>query len=180
MPTQSEAIEIYLRAKDENRPHLMKRAFSENANLEVVVNTGTISFPPFSSGLDAITKVLVHDFGKTNVNVYTLCAASPPNGNDNKFSCNWLVGMSVKESGAVRVGCGRYDWFFQPSDSGLVERLKITIEIMQVLSPAELRPVMNWLSALPYPWCASDEVIMDMPAVAELEPIADYFKRSRV
>jgi hypothetical protein len=57
VPTRSEGIQTYLRAKDENRPHLMKLVFAETAKLEMTVETGAISFPPLTSGVDAITQV---------------------------------------------------------------------------------------------------------------------------
>jgi hypothetical protein len=44
MQSGSESIAIYIRAKDGNRPHLMRSAFAEDATLEMVVNTGRSSF----------------------------------------------------------------------------------------------------------------------------------------
>ena len=44
--TAKEAIEYYLRAKDENLPWLMESAFAASATLEVIVNAGTLAFPP--------------------------------------------------------------------------------------------------------------------------------------
>ena len=76
MPSIREAVEIYIRAKDENRPYLMERAFAENATLEMVVNSGTISFPPISIGLESISNVLVRRFAQTYENVHTFCLAS--------------------------------------------------------------------------------------------------------
>ena len=105
--TAPELIATYIRAKDSNRPHLMSAAFAPDASLEMVVNAGTISFPPHAAGLDAITDVLVSRFGQTFENVYTFCLCSPPYSHPSTFSCAWLVGMSPKEGGAVRVGCGR-------------------------------------------------------------------------
>ena len=43
MPSPIEAISTYFHAKDGNRPHLMRRAFAEKAQLEMVVNTDAIS-----------------------------------------------------------------------------------------------------------------------------------------
>ena len=126
MPSVQESVEIYIRAKDENRPYLMERAFAENATLEMVVNSGTISFPPISIGLQSISDVLVRRFAQTYENVHTFCLASPPRNHEVKFSCDWLVGMSEKESRRVRVGCGRYDWLFQSQGQRLVEQLTIT------------------------------------------------------
>ena len=171
MPTRSDIIRTYIRAKDENRPHLMISAFAETATLDMVVKTGAIAFPPVCDGINAITRVLVQDFGKTFENVYTFCLARPPEGNDATFSCRWLVGMSAKDDGAVRIGCGRYDWQFETRDPGLVEKLTITIESMLTLSPDGLRPAMNWLSSLPYPWCLAEEAIGGMPHLEGLEAV---------
>ncbi len=177
MPTPSQAIQSYIRAKDAGRPHLMKRAFTPSANLEVVVETGTISFPPVSKGIDAITKILVRDFGQSYENIYTFCLARPPADDANLYSCGWLVGFSEKNSGAVRLGCGYYDWSFAIDDSSLVAKLKITIKFMLVLTPDSLYPVMQWLSALPYPWCSPTEALNGMPKLAEIKSVADFIHR---
>jgi hypothetical protein len=109
--TAQEAVETYIRAKDQNRPYLMERAFAEIATLEMVVNTGTISFPPISNGLGSISDVLVRRFAQTYENVHTFCLAPPPHDDRNRYSCDWLVGMSEKEVGpcvlvvAAMTGC---------------------------------------------------------------------------
>ena len=72
------SVEVYIRAKDENRPELMRRAFAEDATLEMVVNSGAISFPPFTEGVGSITDVLVTRFNETFENVRTFCLANPP------------------------------------------------------------------------------------------------------
>jgi hypothetical protein len=171
MPSPQEAVETYVRAKDENRPYLMERAFAQDVALEMIVESGTISFPPISSGFESVCDVLVRRFGQMYENVHTFCLASPPKEHQHIFSCGWLVGMSEKESRAVRVGCGRYDWLFQPDAPYLVSKLTITIEQMQSLSPMRLAPVMRWLNQLPYPWCSPQDVTGSMPALEELQPI---------
>jgi len=45
MSTPSNAVRNYILAKDGNRPFLMRQAFAEDAELEMVVNTDAISFP---------------------------------------------------------------------------------------------------------------------------------------
>src|SRR5260370_41926684 len=107
-------VGAYIRAKDENRPYLMERAFAENAILEMVVNSGTISFPPISNGLRSISDVLVRRFAQTFENVHTFCLAPPPRDDAVGFSCDWLVGMSEKDSRSVRVGFGQFDWVLPP------------------------------------------------------------------
>lgn len=58
MPTSAQAFEHYILAKDTNRPHLLRRAFTRDASLEMIVHTETISFPPRVEGRDGIAEVL--------------------------------------------------------------------------------------------------------------------------
>lgn len=103
--------------------------------------------------------------------------ASPPDGPRPSFSCDWLVGMSEKGSGAVRIGCGRYDWSFRPPALVLVGNLRITIELMQSL-PAHACPgVMAWLAQLPYPWCKAEAALESMPRLEALRAVADHLAR---
>jgi len=60
-PTLAERIETYLRAKDENRPYLMRHAFADTATLQLTAPTGSIAFPASSDGIGAITDVLDAD-----------------------------------------------------------------------------------------------------------------------
>jgi hypothetical protein len=170
-------VAVYIRAKDENLPELMRRAFAEDATLEMVVNSGAISFPPFTEGVGSITDVLVTRFNQTFENVRTFCLANPPKPDSTAFSCAWLVGMSEKETGAVRVGCGRYDWSFHAQGLRLANRLRITIEEMEMLPPQDLAAVMNWLSKLPYPWCNSQLALHGAPHVERLEPIVRFLRK---
>jgi hypothetical protein len=114
--TPESVLRTYFHAKDENRPHLMAQVFSETARLETIVKTGAITFPPVATGLAAITDNLVRNFGHTYENVYSFYLARPQPGlHANTFSCDWLVGMSAKHDGGVRVGCG-HDWHFSPTN----------------------------------------------------------------
>ena len=170
-------LRTYFHAKDENRPHLMSAVFSRSARLEMVVKAGTISFPPASRGVAEITDVLVRRFAQTYENVYSFYLCDPPPATPS-FSCDWLVGMSDKANGAARVGCGRYDWSFEPAPACLADRLVITIEAMPVLAPAELPSVLAWLTALPYPWCAADSALASAPHLAALGPVLRYIARA--
>jgi hypothetical protein len=173
-----ELVETYIRAKDENRPYLMERAFAENARLVTVVNSGTITFPPIVNGRQSISDVLVRRFAQTFENVHTFCLAPPPRNDTVDFSCNWLVGMSEKDNRMVRIGCGRYNWSFSPQGPRLVERLKITIDLMRSLDPACLASVMPWISRLPYPWCTAQDALRDAPGIDELQPVWQYLRDS--
>jgi hypothetical protein len=160
MTARARAIETYIRAKDENRPHLLPKAFAEGATVRMHVHTAAISFPPILSGLDAIADALVRRFGQTYENVYTFCLSAPPDDGHRRFSCRWLVAMSDKQTGMVRVGAGLYDWDI-PHDR--IEELQITITAMQILDSRSLHPVMNWLSGLPYPWCPAEVALRSVP-----------------
>jgi hypothetical protein len=172
-----DAIVSYIRAKDENRPHLARFAFADAAILNMVVKTDAISFPPDASGRDAITDVLVRGFGQTYENVRTFCLSSPPEREHTSFSCGWLVGMSAKENRIVRVGCGRYDWLFDAQSPHLAKKLTITIEVMQLLPADTLFPVMGWLDQLPYPWCSRQAASERVPALEALGPVRYWLSR---
>jgi hypothetical protein len=79
----------------------MRHAFAEAATLNIIVKTGAISFPPLSKGIEAITEVLVRRFAQSYENVFTFCLEDPPRDDARSFSCNWMVGMSERETGAV-------------------------------------------------------------------------------
>jgi hypothetical protein len=87
--------------------------------------------------------------------------------------------MSEKESGRVRVGCGRYDWQFQPEEPHLADRLVITIEAMQVLPLDLFAPVFRWLTELPYPWCSVQTLLATAPAISDLDPVFGYVGRHK-
>lgn len=179
MKTPSASIAAYLHAKDGNRPHLLAQAFTDDALLQVTVHTGAISFPPVSRGRDAIGEVLVRRFGQSYENVYTFCLGSPPQAGAQVFCCDWLVAMTEKDSRAVRVGCGRYDWCFSPP-SCLAESLSITIANMQTLPASHTDEVMDWVTGLPYPWCPASTALRGAPDIQHLAPVLGYIGRSQI
>lgn len=176
MISPADAVETYILAKDGNRPFLMQRAFAANAELEMVVKTDAISFPSTARGVKAIADVLVHRFGIDYENVYTVCLSRPSDADRRNFSCHWLVGMSAKSDGKVRVGAGRYGWTF--GWDGLVEKLVITIDVMNMFPATELAATMNWLSRLPYPWCTPGDVLDGMPKAEGFAAIEAYVKQA--
>lgn len=154
----------------------MRQAFDDAATLNVVVKSDAISFPSNVSGRQAITEVLVSEFGRTYENVRTFCFSSPPLGDRPTFSCDWLVGLSAKESHLVRVGCGRYDWIFRSRHPHLATKLTITIEVMELLPSDALLPVMSWFDQLPYPWCWKQTACEYAPALAGLDPVRQWLR----
>ncbi|MEH6579588.1 MAG: hypothetical protein V7731_21230 [Amphritea sp.] len=164
-------VRSYIRAKDENRPHLMGKVFTDSATLEMVLNTDNISFPAITSGVEAITDVLVRQFSQTYENVYTYCLLDSSENSKDELSFRWLVGMNERESGSVRVGCGRYNWHFNNQAYTLVDHLIITIEEMAVLPPESIGQIMDWFDTLPYPYCESKMMDEHMPDIDLLNTI---------
>jgi hypothetical protein len=165
----------YFRAKDENRPDLMRNVFCEDATLKTCVKAASIVFPEVSQGCTAITDVLIRQFRQSYENVRSFYLDRPA-AVTAEFSCRWLVGMSERASGNVRVGCGRYDWTFQPAPPRLATNLLITIEGMQVLPPANLAAVRAWLRQLDYPWSSARAVVAAAPAIKLLDPVMHYLR----
>lgn len=174
-PSPTRAIEHYILAKDGNRPDLLRQSFTPEATLEMTVLTEAISFPALVSGRPGIADVLVRRFGQTYENVYTFCLGEPPQADASAHTCKWLVGMSVKETGALRVGCGEYQWRFD-AKSGRVAHLSITIEQMQVCDADDLEPLMNWLQGLDYPWCTAGDALATAPDIEGISAVIDYLE----
>jgi hypothetical protein len=170
----TDAISTYILAKDGNRPQLMKEAFAGDCELEMAVKTDAISFPSSAKGLEEVTRVLVTNFGDQYENVHTFCLSRPSSDYLPHFHCDWLVGMSAKQEGAIRVGCGRYNWHFSSGDDRRVRKLAIDIEVMCVLSVETSEPIMRWLAALPYPWCSNIQAYRSIPAIEALRPIKSF------
>jgi hypothetical protein len=174
-----EAVSAYFYAKDCNRPFLMRLAFTEDVQLQIIVNTEAISFPSSAQGLAEVEEVLGRRFSNDFENVYTFCLARPTKANRHHFPCHWLVGMSAKNNGAIRVGSGRYDWYFTSDAKCLVRKLIITIDVMQIFPQQELDQIMGWITGLPYPWCTSEEALLRMPRLEGMAIVRDYLKDVR-
>ena len=168
--TPQDRITTYILAKDGNRPHLLDAAFAPDATLAMLVKTDAISFPDQVRGRAAIADTLVTQFNKRYENIYTFCVGEPPRA-DRRFVCGWLVCMTEKDSGLLRVGYGRYDWVFAADDGGRVARLAIEIEAMSVLPAETSASVLGWAVALPYPWCPAARLRQGAEAVPVLAPL---------
>jgi hypothetical protein len=167
----------YFRAKDGNRPHLLERVFCADAKLEIKNASSAIAFPAITHGRESIADVLVGDFGRDNENVYSFYLSRPPSEPVEQFSCTWLVGMTEKFSKSVRVGCGTYHWTLKYQPSPLAAALAISIDVMQVLAPTEVNPVMAWLEGLTYPWTSAASAASSAPGIEGLKPVIDYLRQ---
>jgi len=174
--TPEQVLRDYFHAKDENRPHLMRQVFCEEALLRMEVKSEAIAFPAVTRGLPAISEVLVSRFAQSYENVYSFYLSRPA-GDVEAFGCDWLVGMSVKGSGELRVGCGRYDWRFRRGQPLLANVLAITIEQMQVLPAQQADAVFAWLTGLSYPWTSAQAVLAAAPDIPALVPVLQHLGR---
>jgi hypothetical protein len=175
MQTQS-VLRAYFNAKDGNQPQLMREVFGEDALLTFHVKAPGVFFPEVSRGRAAIAEVLVGRFGETYANVRSFYLDWPA-ARVTEFSCDWLVGMTQRADGEVRVGCGRYDWRFQSAAPGLANELRITIECMQRLPAGELSAILAWLGKLEYPFTSARAVAAEAPALPALAPVLRYLGR---
>ena len=171
--TPEAVLRMYFRAKDGNRPPLLEKVFTPSAELIIRNRSTNIAFPAVTHGRPAIAEVLVRSFALSYENIYSFYLERPTAG-VREFTCAWLVGMSERSSGSVRVGCGTYAWAFEPHAPRLANRLAITIAAMQVLPHSEFEPVFAWLRSLHYPWSSAASVLQDIPAIELLSPIADF------
>ena len=161
-----EAISSYVRAKDNNKPHLMSGVFEESANLTMEVKTDKIAFPSETNGLSSITRVLIKDFNQKYNNIYTFCMTNTAFSDREKTFCKWVVVMTENES--IRIGFGDYKWIF---NNDLVSQLTITIEKMIVLEKNHGKEIFSWTDKQSYPWCDSSDFLKEAPAsVSFLKP----------
>ena len=174
--TPEAVLRGYFHAKDENRPHLLEAVFAPNAELVIRNPTANIAFPAFTHGRSAIAEVLVRSFALSYENIYSFYLGRPMPAVQ-EFTCPWLVGMSERSSGLVRVGCGTYEWAFALHAPHMASRLVVTIEAMQVLPVSESERVFAWLRALNYPWSSPQAALHGIPASEPLSPIVQFLSR---
>jgi hypothetical protein len=160
----------YFHAKDENRPHLLDRVFTEAAVLEVRNITNTIAFPAVTTGRAEIANILVRAFGQTYENVYSFYLQRP-RASVPSFECDWVVAMTEKTSRNARVGCGSYDWIFAPDPPYLANRLVINIAAMHVLPPTAAPAVLSGVGELTYPWSSRAEFERVAAKYAPFDPL---------
>ncbi len=157
----------------------MSRVFTVAARVEIKMKTQSIAFPAGAVGLDDITDVLISQFSQNYENVYTFCLFDSSENHENKFSCDWLVVMTEKNGGGLRVGCGSYNWSFDHQQEILADHLIITIEQMILLSPDSYDQIFAWVTKLPYPRCSADEMLETMPSLALLNSVRNQISNKK-
>jgi len=173
-------IQRYVRAKDENRAHLIATAFHDTAQVHMEVLTPGISFPPLLDGSAEIAQTLVQRFGCTYGNIYTFClnfdraaTAETPD----TLVCGWLVAMTAKTDGIARLGWGSYRWKFSrthPGEHWKVERLTIQIAQMKSLSRPAGHALIEWAGTHTYPFSSNAQVLATLPGTVLDGQLRDF------
>ena len=170
----ADVIAAYVEAKDRTHLQLLGRVFVEgDCEIEYADKTHLVSLPSSSRGLEQIAQMLA-TFGGPYENIRTFCLSRPNSNYLPHFRCDFLVGMNARQDGTVRVGVGQYDWHFGSDDDSRVKKLVIALELMFVLPASESVPIMQWLAALPYPWCSNIQACESIPAIDALRPIKRF------
>ncbi|OEE70250.1 hypothetical protein A1OO_05615 [Enterovibrio norvegicus FF-33] len=177
---QHNAVTMYVLAKDNNKPHLMRNVFTEEAVLSMKVDSSNIAFPPRTEGLEKITDTLCRDFNANNENIYTFCLTDTLKQTKDSLHCGWLVGMKNKTSGEIKVGFGDYAWCFDNNTPGGAKQLTIEIHDMSVLPNDVESTLFDWLAKLPYPWVSHSDVLGTMPAALSSTAISMHLAGLRV
>ena len=167
----------YIKAKDQNKPHLMESVFTQNATLSMKVDSDNIAFPSETAGLNEITAVLIRGFNQSYENIYTLCLTDTWQQRDCEVSCRWLVAMTEKSSGLARVGFGEYHWVFAREGLNLVSQLTIVIDDMQLFPVEQQSEIMCCFENLSYPWAVTADVLESMSEVAALDEVCSNIQR---
>ena len=95
-------------------------------------------------------ELAVHDCIQSE-NVYSFYL-DRPGGAARSFACEWIVGMTDKDTHGVRFfGCGRYHWDFQDTPPRLARSLAIQISAICVQPAVRSRDVLARLERLAYP-----------------------------
>ncbi len=182
MSTRQLLLERYVEAKDLVRPHLMRRIYAADAVLTFSIATDSITFPGRVTGIDAITKTLIVDFGATysRCKTFYVCDA-PPRDTGQITMLPWLVLMSEPTRACMRIGKGYYEWSFQPRARGgmQVVTMHIHIERMDAIADADGHLLRTAQSVLPYPWLPPSVMRSQLGTLAETAPALAFLKDFR-
>jgi len=151
MRTPRALLELYVQAKDEVRPQLMREIYAPDAVLTYSIATNSISFPARTVGLDAIARTLVVAFATRfeRCKTYYVCEAAP--SDDAVFArIPWLVVMREPAAASLRIGKGYYEWSFARPPR--VTAMHIHIDRMDAIPDVDATLLVTAQSGLTYPW----------------------------
>jgi hypothetical protein len=181
-PAASEAVRLlerYVAAKDGNRPHLMTRIYAADAVLTYSIATDSISFPPRTVGLEAITRTLVTEFGQRFARCRTYYVVDdPPTGGASIPFIPWLVLMREEAQSCARVGKGFYTWTFDHTGSGplRVKAMHIHIERMDLVADRGGELLETLQSRLSYPWLRAARLRDAFRGIGGANPAAAFLE----
>ncbi len=164
-------IDCYIRAKDENLPHLLKQVFQEDSILYMEVKTDEISFPSEVKGRDQITETLVRSFNQSYKNICTVCLSDSIEQQQNRLKCRWLVTMNEKDSGSLKVGYGHYEWSTGGAKNALIKSLHIVIQNMLLLPPDSEAVSLQRFTQSASPWATSSAVKSTLRGIDSLSAL---------
>jgi len=167
----------YLQAKDESRPYLFRQVFPENGRFQTRFSIDTdFDQGGMREGIAEITNTFGM-LGRFFENIFTTCPIeSASYTEEGQLQSTWIVGMSSRDNGDIRIAAGAYLWTFD-EESGKVAELDVLMEHMLEFPGKHLAAIMDWLSALPQPWCETKALLDGMPEIEGLEPVRTYFSK---
>ena len=176
-------LERYVEAKDGNRPQLMGEIFAPDAVLTYTIATDSISFPPRTAGLEAITRTLVVEFGQRFTRCRTYYVVDDlPGGDAGIPFIPWLVLMREEARSCLRLGRGFYTWTFERPGAGppQVKAMHIHIERMEPVEDVGGHLLATLQTPLPYPWlqpATLHDAFDRLPGVGPMAATLEEFKR---
>ena len=175
-PAQHHVLTKYLEAKDQQRPFLFGEVFTSEAMFQsrFAFETDFNDERPVH-GLDAIAGVFQR-MGSRVENIFTVYTPSSVRWDAGALSIDWLVGMSERESGKLRLAWGDYAWRFNPAGTRATELVVLMRQMIEL--PASAGSSINhWLAELPAPWCEAEQILESMPSFAGSEDLRAFFSR---
>jgi len=173
-PYHDRVLRAYLHAKDCGVPARFADAFTPDATF-----TSRFEFETSFSdeeprvGLAAIAET----FGlltKHCDNITTLCTLDSVVTDGDTLRNKWIVAMTNRDSGCIRVAWGDYVWTMDP-EAERARSLIVNMRHMAEMGPEHAEVVLVWLRALPAPWCDGQALVVDMPALLGLVNLREYF-----
>jgi hypothetical protein len=177
-PQLDRILHDYLHGKDQSRPHLLARAFAPDAVFVSRFEFDTdFSDDTPREGLGTIIETF-RQLGAACENIYTVCASDSVRESPEGWRCKWLVTMTQRDDGRVRVAWGDYLW--QLGGWGTrAKRLEVTMEEMQVLPADRADGFCDWMATHEGLWVESARMLEGCPAGRWGDGLAHYLLGSR-
>ena len=143
-------VRAYLEAKDYQRPHRFAEAFTDDARFRTTFAFDTDwNSSDAVHGLPAITETF-RRLGAGFENLVTFCLPESLRWEDDALHMRWVVFMTGRKSGQIRVAWGDYQWRFTAINRRATS-LDVHMHAMREL-PSNPR-LLDWAMALPHVWC---------------------------